>query len=94
MKGTSGKKLSEIYIAAWRAGLKTTYYLRSMAASQIEKSTLDASKFGFTQKRDYKTETPTPEPTPAPAPAAVAVTTVVADVPLCRIDDPDCEACQ
>jgi len=88
MKGTSGKKLSEIYVAAWRSGLKTTYYLRSMAASQIEKSTLDASKFGFTQKRDYKTETP------APAPAAVAVTTVVADAPLCRIDDPDCEACQ
>ena len=53
MKGTSGKKLSEIYLTAWRLGLKTTYYLRTLAASQIEKSTLDASKFGFTQTRDY-----------------------------------------
>ena len=34
-------------------GLKTTYYLRTLAASQIEKSTLDAAKYGFTQKREY-----------------------------------------
>ncbi len=87
MKGTSGKKLSEIYIAAWRAGLKTTYYLRTLAASQIEKSTLDASKFGFTQKRDFKSEAPAPA-------AAVAVPVPTADTPACRIDDPDCEACQ
>jgi len=57
-----------------------------MAASQIEKSTLDASKFGFTQKRDYKIETPVAE-TSSPVP-------VVVDGPQCRIDDPDCEACQ
>ena len=38
---------------AWRAGVKTTYYLRTLAASQIEKSTLDANKYGFTQKREY-----------------------------------------
>jgi ribonucleoside-diphosphate reductase alpha chain len=54
MKGLSGKKLSDVYIKAWKMGLKTTYYLRSLAASQIEKSTLDASKYGFTQKRAYK----------------------------------------
>jgi len=54
LKGTSGSKLSDIYFAAWQSGLKTTYYLRSLAASQIEKSTLDAAKFGFTQKREYK----------------------------------------
>ena len=53
MQGTSGKKLDEIYITAWKLGLKTTYYLRSLGASQVEKSTLDASKFGFTQKREY-----------------------------------------
>ena len=34
-------------------GLKTTYYLRTLAATQIEKSTLDAAKFGYTQKREY-----------------------------------------
>ena len=53
MQGTSGKKLSDAYFMAWRAGLKTTYYLRTLAASQIEKSTLDANKYGFTQKREY-----------------------------------------
>jgi ribonucleoside-diphosphate reductase alpha chain len=53
MKGVSGKKLHDIYFAAWKTGLKTTYYLRTLGASQIEKSTLDAKKFGYTQKREY-----------------------------------------
>ncbi len=53
MRGTSGKKLDEIYVSAWKMGLKTTYYLRSLGASQIEKSTLDAKKYGYTQKREY-----------------------------------------
>jgi len=56
MQGTSGKKMHEIYTAAWELGLKTTYYLRTMAASQIEKSTLDAMKYYFTQKRSYLNE--------------------------------------
>lgn len=34
----SGKKLDEIYKLAWLRGLKTTYYLRSLGASQAEKS--------------------------------------------------------
>lgn len=37
--GTSGQELSELYLYAWEAGLKTTYYLRSLAATQVEKST-------------------------------------------------------
>ena len=53
MKGVSGKLLNDIYIHAWKKGLKSTYYLRTLGASQIEKSTLDAKKFGFTQKREY-----------------------------------------
>ncbi len=53
IRGKSGKLLSELYMYAWKKGLKTTYYLRTLGASQIEKSTLDASKFGFTQKREY-----------------------------------------
>ena len=53
MRGASGRKLSEVYRAAWRLGLKTTYYLRTLAASQVEKSTLDAGRFGFTQTRKY-----------------------------------------
>jgi len=53
MKGASGSKLNDVYLAAWKSGMKTTYYLRSLSISQIEKSTLDAKKFGYTQKRDY-----------------------------------------
>ncbi len=34
----SGKKLDELYKLAWRRGLKTTYYLRTLGASQAEKS--------------------------------------------------------
>lgn len=52
MKGVSGKKISETYLEAWRCGLKTTYYFRTLAATQIEKVTLD-NQYGFTQKREY-----------------------------------------
>lgn len=55
MRGVSGKKLHDIYIKAWECGLKSTYYLRTLGASQIEKSTL-GSQFGFTQKRNYNQE--------------------------------------
>jgi len=41
---TSGKYLSDVYTSAWSKGLKTTYYLRSLGASSIEKSTLDIHK--------------------------------------------------
>ncbi len=49
--GVSGKQLSEIYMAVWNQGLKTTYYMRSLAISQIEKSTVDTAEFGSTHKR-------------------------------------------
>jgi ribonucleoside-diphosphate reductase alpha chain len=51
MHGTSGRLLGNIYQYAWKLGLKTTYYLRTMAASQVEKATLGAA-YGFTQRRD------------------------------------------
>jgi ribonucleoside-diphosphate reductase alpha chain len=35
----SGKKLHDTYLLAWRRGLKTTYYLRSLGATSAEKST-------------------------------------------------------
>ncbi|MFZ0215528.1 MAG: ribonucleoside-diphosphate reductase subunit alpha, partial [Candidatus Dormiibacterota bacterium] len=123
LRGATGRVLDETYRAAWRMGLKTTYYLRSLAASQIEKSTLDAGRYGFTQERDYAAvdapkvtvAAPAPQPTAAvpagtpvaqaagvaqPAPAGLsrplAVPSAVPDgeSKLCRIDDPDCEACQ
>ena len=55
-QGSSGKKLSEIYFTAWNLGLKTTYYLRTLGASQVEKSTLDAEKFGYTQQRNGRSK--------------------------------------
>src|SRR4026208_2382120 len=39
MAGASGKKLDETYKLAWRRGLKTTYYLRTLGATSAEKST-------------------------------------------------------
>lgn len=50
--GTSGKVLSDIYQYAWGLGLKTTYYLRTMGASRIEKSTVNMQKFGGTSKSE------------------------------------------
>jgi ribonucleoside-diphosphate reductase alpha chain len=40
MAQPSGKKLDELYRQAWMSGLKTTYYLRSLGASNAEKSTV------------------------------------------------------
>ena len=36
---------------AWAMGLKTTYYLRTLAVSQVEKSTVNTAEFGATHKR-------------------------------------------
>ncbi len=49
--GSSGRELASVYEYAWSLGLKTTYYLRSLGASQVEKSTINASEFGSTHKR-------------------------------------------
>ena len=43
----SGKKLHQMYLNAWKKGLKTTYYLRCLGATQIEKSTTDINKRGL-----------------------------------------------
>ncbi len=40
ISGVSGKKLDVTYRMAWYRGLKTTYYLRSLAATSTEKSTV------------------------------------------------------
>ena len=53
-----------MYREAWRSGLKTTYYLRSLAASDIEKSTVKGNKEmriqsaeeGQETKKDYTPE--------------------------------------
>lgn len=43
----SGKRLNDMYMQAWKSGLKTTYYLRSRGATVNEKSTLDVNRFGL-----------------------------------------------
>ena len=43
----SGRKLNDMYFLSWRKGLKTTYYLRSVAATSVEKSTVDVNRRGI-----------------------------------------------
>lgn len=88
MAGTSGKKLNDTYMTAWKTGLKTTYYFRTLGASQIEKSTLDAKKFGFTQKRTYED---TAQKTAPEVSTELQESTTVA---ACKIDNPECDVCQ
>ncbi len=75
---TSGKQISETYVAAWKMGLKTTYYLRTLGASSIEKSTLDSKSKKFAGAAHV-------------APEPVAASQVPK---ACSIEDPTCEACQ
>ena len=41
MSEPSGSKMDNLYKLAWVRGLKTTYYLRSIGATHVEKSTMD-----------------------------------------------------
>jgi ribonucleoside-diphosphate reductase alpha chain len=91
MQGVSGKLLYDIYLAAWKAGLKTTYYLRTLGASQNEKSTLDAHKFGFTQKRIYKTM----DDVSVKNVEVIQSDDAIVEATSCAIStDPDCDVCQ
>ena len=47
MAEASGKKLDNLYKLAWSRGLKTTYYLRSLGATQAEKLTEHSSNNHF-----------------------------------------------
>ncbi len=71
--GTSGKELADLYIYAWEAGLKTTYYLRSLGASQVEKSTIDAKGTQIRVREDGPTAMPVAAPqAPIPSPMSPA----------------------
>lgn len=97
IKGVSGKQLSDVYIAGWKAGLKTFYYLRSLGATQVEKSTLDAKQFGYTQKREYKAMR---DQGSSQEKVEQKVADLSSDMPAqagaaCSIlNGPDCEVCQ
>ncbi|KRP01096.1 MAG: ribonucleotide-diphosphate reductase subunit alpha, partial [SAR86 cluster bacterium BACL1 MAG-120924-bin88] len=79
----NGKKLDLTYRMAWYSGLKTTYYLRSIAATTTEKSTINQGTLNAVSSQAVSApEVPYELGAPAPVPEA------------CSLDDPDCEACQ
>lgn len=86
----SGRKMNDMYLLAWQMGLKTTYYLRTLAATQVEKSTLDVNRYGV-QPKWMKNRS---------ASSDVAIVRdsqssgTRAPAGACNIDDPTCEACQ
>jgi len=47
------KSLSHMYRAAWHYGLKTTYYLRTLGASNIEKATVSIKQDKSTERKEY-----------------------------------------
>ena len=96
MRGVSGKLLNDIYMTAWKLGLKTLYYLRTLGASQIEKSTLDAKKFGYTQKREYKNIGNEPNSVTDNKTMPISDDIVLENVTrACSLsDDPECDVCQ
>jgi len=72
-------QLSSMYMYAWKAGLKTTYYLRSRPATKIAKTTVAATAAA---------------PAPAPAAPAITQQQAEAAV-FCSLENPEyCEACQ
>jgi ribonucleoside-diphosphate reductase alpha chain len=50
MAEPSGPKLDNLYKLAWVRGLKTTYYLRTMGATHVEKSTMADGKLNAVDK--------------------------------------------
>jgi ribonucleoside-diphosphate reductase alpha chain len=102
MSEPSGKKLHDMYLLSWKKGLKTTYYLRSLGATQIEKSTLDINKRGL-QPRWMKNKSASSNVNvEREAGAAVEVKAETAEAKkgsapmpqaMCSLDG-DCESCQ
>lgn len=87
MAAPNGKKLHEMYFLAWEKGLKTTYYLRTLAATQVEKSSVDINRFAI-QPRWMKSRS-------ASSGLASDRAERGTGAGVCRIDgEGDCEACQ
>ncbi len=64
INNANGKKLDITYRMAWYSGLKTTYYLRSLAATGTEKSTIDTGTLNAVSNESAK---------PAPVPQACSL---------------------
>jgi ribonucleoside-diphosphate reductase alpha chain len=78
MSEPSGQKMDNLYKLAWVRGLKTTYYLRSIGATHVEKSTMET----HSESKLNAVQTDVPQAHDNAAPKA------------CSLLDPDCEACQ
>ena len=93
MAGASGKKLDDTYKLAWQRGLKTTYYLRTLAATSAEKSTGKGGELNSVPTHGGVTgHSATASISGRPS---LDETTIQMEAPkFCAIDDPECEACQ
>ncbi|OQW95244.1 MAG: ribonucleoside-diphosphate reductase subunit alpha [Beggiatoa sp. IS2] len=47
LREPSGRKLDSLYKLAWLKGLKTTYYLRTLGATRVEKSTVNRGQLNI-----------------------------------------------
>jgi ribonucleoside-diphosphate reductase alpha chain len=88
------KTLSHMYRRAWDKGLKTTYYLRTLQANNIEKSTIDVKK---EQRGHMATQTATTAASNLAAATAKREFTAEEKM-VCSLDammnGGECEACQ
>ncbi len=66
INNANGTKLDITYRMAWFSGLKTTYYLRSLAATGTEKSTIDTGSLNAVSSAAAA-------PQPAPVPKACSI---------------------
>ncbi|MBI5415281.1 MAG: ribonucleoside-diphosphate reductase subunit alpha [Candidatus Omnitrophica bacterium] len=90
----SGQKVSDMYLMAWEKGLKTTYYLRSMGATRIEKSTLDITKYSNVVGRRERDESGRVVDTPTQAAPAQPAAQPPPPAVKAKEFKEDCEACQ
>ena len=96
MAGASGKRLDDTYKLAWLRGLKTTYYLRTLGASNAEKSTVKAGQMNAVPSDGGITGS---SALPVLVPAGLKPTEgeLVGQACMMRPGDPGfdaCEACQ
>ncbi len=105
MAGASGKMLDDTYKLAWLRGLKTTYYLRTIGATHVEKSTVSRGTLNAVSSgSDVGSVSAAGAAPVAPASALDAVAATAPAMPeaegaVCtmRPGDPgfeECEACQ
>ncbi|WP_018150122.1 ribonucleoside-diphosphate reductase subunit alpha [Leeia oryzae] len=92
--GASGKKLDDLYKFAWVKGIKTTYYLRTLAATSAEKSTGRGGELNAVPVSGGISAAAETATVLAGAAAAAAAAEPASDVKFCSIDNPDCESCQ